>query len=241
MQVTASFGGEEVAVEVDADCRTLAAFKATLQAALPSLDVEKMCLEVGGRALDDERVLALEGGSVVELSPTPAARAADTLREEGCDLDGEGFRRAVSGDVRVCGLYLDAGVLWGDADTPLHLACDNGYVGICKLLLDRGCEKEARDEDDMTPLLVGAFKGHTETCKLLLDRGCEKEARNKARETPLFLAADGGHVEMCKLLLERGCEAHLKNIFGVTPLSRTSAQGHTEVHTLLVDHIRRTR
>ena len=61
MHITASFGGAEVAVEVDADCRTLAAFKATLQAALPSLDVEKMCLEVGGRALDDERVLALEG------------------------------------------------------------------------------------------------------------------------------------------------------------------------------------
>ena len=114
MQITASFGGAEVAVEVDADCRTLAAFKATLQAALPSLDVEKMCLEVGGRALDDERVLALEGGSVVELSPTPAARAVKTLREEGCDLDGEGFRRAVeSGDVHRCGLYLDAGVDWG--------------------------------------------------------------------------------------------------------------------------------
>ena len=82
MLVTASWGGEDMAAEVGAECRTLAALKALLQAALPELDVEQTVLAVGGRRLaDDEAVCGLEDSAVVELSPTP--RALATLRGEG--------------------------------------------------------------------------------------------------------------------------------------------------------------
>ena len=236
MHITASFGGAEVAVEVDADCRTLAAFKATLQAALPSLDVETVCLEVGGRALDDERVLALEGGSVVELSPTPAARAADTLREEGCDLDGGGFRRAVeSGDVRRCGLYLDAGVDWSlFENSSLRVAVSNGHDQICKLLLDRGCEREVRDSCGRTPLFDAAINAH-ETCKLLIDHGCNKDARDKNGRTPLHCAATLNRLETCKLLIDRGCNKDARNLNARTPLHWAASAGHDETCRLLID------
>ena len=109
MQITASFGDESVTVLLDANCHTLSAFRQTLQAALPLLDVEKMCLHLGQRLLDDESIAALCEGSVVTLSATLAARAADTLREEGCAVDTAGFVRALeAGDVRLCGLFLDA-------------------------------------------------------------------------------------------------------------------------------------
>ena len=81
MQITATWGDEEVAVEVEAECRTLAALKALLQDALPEVDVGTVRLEVGGRELtDDDDVCGLEAGSVVELSVTAAALAALTLR-----------------------------------------------------------------------------------------------------------------------------------------------------------------
>ena len=102
MQITATWGDEEVAVEVEAECRTLAALKALLQDALPEVDVGTVRLEVGGRELaDDDDVCGLEAGSVVGLSVTVAALAAATLREEGCEVDVDAFCLAAQlGDAR---------------------------------------------------------------------------------------------------------------------------------------------
>ena len=95
MQITATWGDEEVAVEVEAECRTLAALKALLQDALPEVDVGTVRLEVGGRELaDDDAVCGLEAGSVVGLSVTAAVLAAATLREEGCEVDLKTFGHA---------------------------------------------------------------------------------------------------------------------------------------------------
>ena len=86
MLVTASWGGADVAVEVDAGCRSVAALKRCLQEALPEVDVEAVRLEVCGRPVDDEAVLGLVDGSVIDVSASQAALAAATLREEGCDV-----------------------------------------------------------------------------------------------------------------------------------------------------------
>ena len=113
MQITASWDGEDVEVEVDEECRSLAALKRALRSALPGeVDLEKVCLEVGGRAMEEEDVVGLVEGSVVAVSPTLAARAVATLREEGRDVDADAFCEAAdAGDVRLCELYLDAGVV----------------------------------------------------------------------------------------------------------------------------------
>ena len=141
MQITATWGDEEAAVEVEAECRTLAALKALLQDALPEVDVGSVRLEVGGRELtDDDDVCGLEAGSVVGLSAMAAALAAATLREERCSFDFAGFCDASQqGDVRRCGLYLDAGVACiHDEKAPLHYACEFNHVDVARLLLDRG-------------------------------------------------------------------------------------------------------
>ena len=131
MQITATWGEEEVAVEVEAECRTLAALKALLQDALPELDVETARLEVGGRELtDDDDVCGREAGSVVAVKV--AVLAAATLREEGWDVDFDGFcHAATEGNVRRVGLYLDAGVACiPDRQGPLHIACRFNHVEV---------------------------------------------------------------------------------------------------------------
>ena len=70
MQITATWGVEEAAVEVEAECRTLAALKALLQDALPEVDVGTVRLEVGGRELADDEI-TLRGGSP-SITPPPA-------------------------------------------------------------------------------------------------------------------------------------------------------------------------
>ena len=88
-------------VEVDAECRSVDGLKRCLQEALPEVDAEQVRLEVCGRRVDDEAVLGLVDGSVIDVSATQAALAADTLREEGRAVDFKGLcLAAAGGDIR---------------------------------------------------------------------------------------------------------------------------------------------
>ena len=227
MLVTASWGGAEVAVEVDAECRSVAALKRCVQEALPELDVETVRLEVGGRSVGEEEVLGLSEGSVIDISATPAALAAATLHEEGCAVDFDGFcDAAVQGDLRRCRLYLDAAVVWrSGVETPLHKAVSHDRQELLELLLDAGCGKQAKDaknEGGFTPLHYAIFSQSVELATFLIDAGCDKNAKGgKDGNTPLHIAIhDLGvrNMQLAKLLLDAGCDKHAKNNKGCTPL-----------------------
>eukprot|EP00754_Rhynchopus_humris_P007611 Rhum_TRINITY_DN13514_c0_g2::Rhum_TRINITY_DN13514_c0_g2_i1::g.60855::m.60855 len=174
MHVTASWGGSDVVVEVGEECRTLAVLKTTLCAALPEgVDVDKVCLEVGERAMEEEDVIALEEGSCVEVVATVAARAVASLRDAGHEVDAAAFRSAAeSGDEALCRLFLDAEVeLPDDEETPLHIACRTGNLALSKLLIDGGCNVIAQDTNGDTPLHLAAQDGCADLVRLLLEHG----------------------------------------------------------------------
>ena len=174
MQITATWGVEEVAVEVEAECRTLAALKALLQDALPEVDVGTVRLEVGGRELTDDDAVWLEAGSVVELSVTTAVLAAATLREEGCEVDFRGFCDAeADGNLRRCGLYLDVGVACPPGEwSPIYHACHSNQVEVARLLLNHGTDINATSHGDgSTPLHIACCQNNVQLATLLLDRG----------------------------------------------------------------------
>eukprot|EP00754_Rhynchopus_humris_P010970 Rhum_TRINITY_DN14189_c1_g1::Rhum_TRINITY_DN14189_c1_g1_i1::g.71299::m.71299 len=221
MLVTASWGGGEAAVELDADCRSVAALRERLQTTLPVLDVGAMCLMVGGRSIcDDDDVLGLVEGSVVDVSPTPAALAAETLREEGYDVGFSGLRAAAeSGFLRLCRLYVEAGVVWPPrVENPLHVAVRNGNRELCDLFLGSPCcEKDALSHRGETALHVAIKMKSVQLCKLLLDSGCATEVKSLYGSTPLHLAASSS-VKLCTLLLDAGCAKNVKDAMGATPL-----------------------
>eukprot|EP00754_Rhynchopus_humris_P043323 Rhum_TRINITY_DN3148_c0_g1::Rhum_TRINITY_DN3148_c0_g1_i1::g.9707::m.9707 len=224
MHITALWGSEQLAVEVDEDCRSLAALESAVHAALPEgVDVAKVCLEVGGRPANDDDVLTLEEGSSVDVLPTPAARAATRLLEEGHTADVAGFCAAAEdGDLRLCTLYLDAGVdCPSGSETPLHIACNEGLVELCTLLLDRGVDVDVGDEDGDRPLFFAALKRSAELCTLLLDRGADVNARSHNGETVLHWAVWRDNGPMCNLLLDRGADVDAPDDEGFTPLHRT--------------------
>ena len=213
MLVTASWGGAEVAVEVDAECRSVAALKRCLQEALPDLDMEAVCLDVCGRTVDDEGVLGLAGGSVIDVSATQAALAAAALREEGRTVDFNGFRgAAVQGNVRLCSLYLEAGVVWPPGvGSPLHIAARNDYRELLELLVDAGCDIDAKDRRGDTPLHEAISQENIQLAKFLVDADCDKDAKNKYGDTPLHDAVSKNNVHLVKLLLDAGCDADAKD------------------------------
>ena len=206
MLITASWEGADVPVELDETCVTLAALKNLLQAALPGMDVEKVCLKVGGRVMDtDDHVIALVAGSVVAMSPTLAAHAVATLREEGCALSGKGFFKAVRvGDARLSKLYLDAGVPWSNMNrmTALHVASTYNYVDVCKVLVESGSEVDAKSKEGTTPFQAGVMNNSFDACKYLIDCGCDIHSKGGLGFTPL--EASEGHPALHKLLLDSG-------------------------------------
>ena len=246
MLITASWeGGEAV---VDEGCRSVGALRHTLAAAVPELDAEKVCLEIGGCAADDEAVCSLCEGSVVTVSATLAVRAAAALREEGCDVDLDGFCTASQeGNMRLCELYLDAEVhrtMHGECWTPLHVACRKSNLPLCTLLIKRGHPLDVQDYHGGTPLHLSVAKESVELCRLLIDGGCSLDAKCPSGDTPLHWAILRNYVEVCRLLIDSGCRLDIPNRINYTPLQYLIAvasfpwctdQHYFELCQLLID------
>jgi ankyrin repeat protein len=94
--------------------------------------------------------------------------------------------------------------------TALHLACWSGHVGIARLLLEAGADKEAR-YFAFTPLLEAARFGRLDVMRLLLEHGADAAVKGVADLTPLHNAAArleaADSVAVASLLLERGAAA----------------------------------
>ena len=264
MFIIASWEGAEVEVEVDGACRSLAALRRAILAALPELDTEKVLLEMGGCAVVDEAVCGLEAGSVVTVVPTPAVRAAATLREGGRTVDMNGFcLAAVVGDMPVCELYLEAGVVFepGCATTPLHVACVYRNFELSNFLIIRGFPMDIQDRNfSYTPLHVAVLQSDVKMCKLLIFKGCPLDAGDEAEDTPLHVAVwvasveldevnEGGEplarcplrlasLDVCKFLIDQGCSMSAPNFQKKSPLDNAISSKHAPLSKLFFDRQR---
>lgn len=89
--------------------------------------------------------------------------------------------------------------------TPLHDAAVGGQSEIVAMLLERGAEIDARDQDSgATPLYNAASWGKLDAVKLLIEKGADVNARNKTGKTPLAAAEENGFTEVAAALRARG-------------------------------------
>jgi hypothetical protein len=77
-----------------------------------------------------------------------------------------------------------------------------GHLAICRLLLDKGAQVEAKSSIGMTPLHYAASEGHIEIVRLLCDREADVEARDNGGWRPFHRAAIWGHISVVKELIE---------------------------------------
>jgi len=120
----------------------------------------------------------------------------------------------------------------GNGPTWLMSAARNGSIERVTILLNRGSNIEAQDEETGTPLMHAAEAGAVETVRLLLERDANVNARNDAGQTALMLAYLGP-VEVTRLLLEAGADVTLEDCYGTTALSLASSHGSPAVAELL--------
>jgi ankyrin repeat protein len=96
---------------------------------------------------------------------------------------------------------------YGNNYTPLHIAANNGYTEVARVLLDAKADVNARADDDHTPLYVAMFNAHEKVTALLLERGADVNARTKFDQfTPLHRAAQHNNTAIVKMLLAKGAD-----------------------------------
>lgn len=170
--------------------------------------------------------------------------SSDSLNEDGwADHDGhtplylavmKGFDKVVSELVAMPGWKKWDG--FGSA-SALIMACSFGHVSIVKLLLDKGVDVTAVNEEGENALHVASIHGHHDVVKLLLLSAPHPSYINCKDiyfgRTPLFLAAMKGHLKVVQILLEHQAVVDVTDSTGRNPHEHAVYRGHQVIAKLL--------
>lgn len=103
-------------------------------------------------------------------------------------------------------------------ETPLHVSCKKGFVGIVKEILVRNNPRaddllKACDNEKNTPMHQAVESGDLETVQVLLGFGAESCKPNGVEKAPIHIAAAHGYVAIASELLasDSSCKNLLDN------------------------------
>jgi ankyrin repeat protein len=85
--------------------------------------------------------------------------------------------------------------------TPLHYAHTKE---IAELLITKGADVNAKDDDGHTPLPQAAIDGHKEIAELLIAAGADVNAKDDDSKPPLDWAIEFKETEIADLLRKHG-------------------------------------
>lgn len=127
-------------------------------------------------------------------------------------------------------------------DTALHAACTNNNREIIRMLLERGADANALDEEGNTPLMDSVLSGpDAEVVRMLLKAGANANQADAGGYTPLHIAsllpgeeeAESAALSVIELLLEHGAEANRRTPDGDTALQQCLRDNFTAAAELL--------
>merc|ERR1711871_525937 len=84
--------------------------------------------------------------------------------------------------------------------TALHHATIHGHERVAEILLEKGADMNAQDEDGFTPLHHAARRGNAKLAKVLLDHGANPEVVDKTGKPPVYVARIFKHPQILALL-----------------------------------------
>jgi hypothetical protein len=122
-----------------------------------------------------------------------------------------------------------------DGSTLLIEAAYYGHLDICRLLIDKGAQVNAKCSGGVTPLHNTAINGYIERVRLLCDHGADIEARTFIGWRPLHSAACFGNISIVKELIEvRNADVNARDDSGRTALSLARDHGMADIAAYLV-------
>jgi ankyrin repeat protein len=133
------------------------------------------------------------------------------------------------------------------AETALHAVSrgkDNSQEGVrvARLLLERGGDVDAENDDRRTPLHAASYYGRPDIAQLLLDHGANTNAEDMFFRKPLHQVSCGVYesqesgVHVAKLLLEHGLDVNISDKYLWTPLHLASYTPRPKIVEVLLDH-----
>ena len=168
-----------------------------------------------------------------------AGCAARQVREPPQDL--RAFQSSVArGDVTAVRAGLSAHPDWAKAkdsvhgNTPLHIAAKEGWLKVAELLIAKGADVKAEDNNGVTPLHL---TGDKDIAGLLIAKGADVKVRDNNGVTPLHRAALNSNEDVVELLIANGADVNVRNTEKETPLLGLAAQfGLKDIVELLISH-----
>jgi ankyrin repeat protein len=131
-------------------------------------------------------------------------------RDQPAGVGGENGRllmAAALGDEAQVAAALDRGAAIEVRDarrrTALLLAASQGHVGVARLLVARGADVNAVDDQQDTPFLVTGVTGSTEMLDALLPGRPDTRLVNRYGGVAVIPAAERGHASYVKAVLEK--------------------------------------
>jgi ankyrin repeat protein len=134
--------------------------------------------------------------------------------------------------------------------TPLHLLLEGDFTyeddipGLARLLLDRGADVNAQDNNHVTPLLLAAERNLDDIARILLERGAEPNVKNNKGKTPLHILLDRNFHDyddvddvlvVERLLLECGADVNAQDEDNTTPLQLASDHRRLAIAQVILD------
>lgn len=111
----------------------------------------------------------------------------------------------------------------------------DGNVETVRLLLGKGANVNAKDNEGWHPLQLAAKRGDIEIVRLLLENGAEVNATNVDGVTALGSAVYRGYTDVAKLLVEKGADINAKEKNKITPLMVAAGAGQTNAVEFLLN------
>jgi ankyrin repeat protein/truncated hemoglobin YjbI len=192
----------------------------TLAIVMNRVDLVKLLVDHGadvqrasllGRLDDPERPIA-------DLLIAHGKRVPDWMLPRACRPD------VSRNEVHRVSVLLDYGARLDDRGryglTALHYAVRGGKLPLIELLLERGANVHARDDDGLTPLLhlakTRAKADPVPVLERLVASGADVNARDEHQGTLLMHYARQGKTEAVRWLLAHGADRHARNKSGKT-------------------------
>ena len=117
----------------------------------------------------------------------------------------------------------------------LHRAARENRVDIARVLIERGAEVDAKDNNGWTPLHHAADNNSLGVARLLTEEDAEVDAKNNDGWTPLHIAAMEDFLDVARLLIERRADIEAEDEDGRTPLFWASYFKARTVARLLIE------
>ena len=125
--------------------------------------------------------------------------------------------------------------------TPLMASLNN--IAIAELLIEKGADIEAKDDDGINALVYASTYNDEEMVKFLLEKGadantvCEIENEHTdIASTPLMNAAYRGNTNIINMLLENGANINYTTDFGMTALIMAASFNQFEAAKILLEN-----